>query len=525
MDKILTFIATAWAWINTSHGAITAVATVLLALGSFYVWLQKLKTSAANSPPEPKAPISHEQTIAQNKGMANLGKTVIKGPVTIHSGSTAPPVEDSGNSVPTDAHTQTIIALNREHQAQTDRLKARITQLEGKTEVPLETAAALITRARNQFGEMPDEPLLQKVMEGLDRLEQFEQDLQKNTERNIDEDEARLNAQIQAAIDGDNLDGARELMVNSLDTNRRATKKKQDELENEKRARAISASKLAIFEASTFAYAEAIALYTEAAENLTDLDDDKAGWLYIEAGKLWVTLGKLEQAKANYLKAKKSFESRLSNEPLSPEAKRGFSASLTFIGDVAVHQGKLPEALTNYVSSLEMNEALANADQSSASAQRDLSVSYNKLGDVQVAQGNLSAALEAFQKGLEIATALANADQSSASAQRDLSVSYNKLGDVQVAQGNLSAALEAFQKGLEIREALANADQSNFGALIDLGVSKYKLCLIISDDACRKRLATEIKERLAHGKAVGLQHPNLGPLLEFADQILNQVDE
>ncbi len=189
-------------------------------------------------------------------------------------------------------------------------------------------------------------------------------------------------------------------------------------------------------------------------------------------------------------------------------------------GDNAVTAGRLFEASKVFGQANFWLKQTVQENPDSYQAKRDLSVSLERIGDVQVAQGNLEAALENYKKCLAISKPLSDADPTSAYAKRFYSVYYLKIGDVQVAQGQLGEALQAYEKGLVMREELVSSDPGNFGFVIDVGVSLYKVIGVETNASERKTRAQRIKALLKPGKEAGLQHPNLEPLFEFADQIL-----
>jgi tetratricopeptide (TPR) repeat protein len=157
------------------------------------------------------------------------------------------------------------------------------------------------------------------------------------------------------------------------------------------------------------------------------------------------------------------------------ENDRDRSVASDALGDVQRAQGNLTAALKSYGASLAIAKRLAKDDPGNLEWQRDLSLSHERIGDVQRAQGDLPAALTSYRASLAIREQLAKANPSNAGWQNDLSVSHNKIGDVQFAQSNLPAALKSYGASLAIAKRLAKADSGNVEWQRDLSVAHERI--------------------------------------------------
>ena len=195
-----------------------------------------------------------------------------------------------------------------------------------------------------------------------------------------------------------------------------------------------------------------------------------------ELGNVLVVQGDLAGAKLRYQEASDILKRLSSADPSSARLQRDVSVSLNKLGFVLVAQGDLAGAKQRYQESLEIAKRLSAADPSSASLQRDVSVNLSNLGDVLVAQGDLAGAKQRYQESSEIFKRLSAESPSSASLQRDVSLSLeNKFGNVLVAQRDLAGAKQLYQESLEIDKRLSAADPSSASLQRDVSVSLTKL--------------------------------------------------
>jgi tetratricopeptide (TPR) repeat protein len=196
------------------------------------------------------------------------------------------------------------------------------------------------------------------------------------------------------------------------------------------------------------------------------------------------------------------------------------------LGGLYQDAGNLSAALTSFRTAHAIAGHLVQADPGNIEWQHDLSASHERIANVQQMQGNLPAALASYRAAQAIDERLAQADPSNAERQRALALSHNKIGDVQDEQGNLLAALASYRAFHAILDRLVQADPSNAERQHDLAVSHNYIGNVqlkqsdLPAALASYRAGHAINERLAHADPsntvrqhdLGVSHSKIGDL-------------
>ena len=237
-------------------------------------------------------------------------------------------------------------------------------------------------------------------------------------------------------------------------------------------------------------------------ERLVASAADRLDWrenlsiIYATLGRVFVDMGKRDEALATYQKSKNVIAALLSTNPGNTNWQRELSAIDNRIGDVLVSGGRRDGALAAYQDGLAIMKTLTAGNLDNMPWQRDFAVSYEKVGELFASLGKRPEALANYHQALEIMQALADKTPENSEAQRDLSLFDNKIGDLLLAMGQNDQALTAYQKGLTLIQKLATSDPANAEWQDDLSVSYEKLGdgLLRSEQA-EQALATYQKSR------------------------------
>lgn len=216
------------------------------------------------------------------------------------------------------------------------------------------------------------------------------------------------------------------------------------------------------------AYAQEIAVFRNAVEDIASTPEGAAALAKFNAGKEVEALSILDKLRAARDAARKK---RMDIESAA-EARRIATLALEARnkGKVTTRQvierfeevTKLDPHLHSdwvelcrlYTDAGNLPQALhaAKSAQKTAVNDRDLSVAFGTIGDVQSAQGDLDGALQSYRASLNIAERLAKADPGNAGWQRDLIVSYVKLSEISKNESwvkkALSVALKMQERGI-----------------------------------------------------------------------------
>jgi tetratricopeptide (TPR) repeat protein len=231
----------------------------------------------------------------------------------------------------------------------------------------------------------------------------------------------------------------------------------------------------------------------EGSEDSTRADRTTA-YAHEGLGNVFMTLGDLERAKAEYQVMHEIMSRLAASNPKDARAQRDLSASLRQLGEVAYQNRKgvpintnnivrnlsfannvlndkeLVAARTCFERALEIDRRLAAADPDDRPVCRALSESLARLGAVASLNGDLVAARTYWQQALEIVRELAAADPADAGVQRDLFASFGSLGQIARAEGDLAAARAFYEQA---RAIMPSAESSSISAQRDVALLLY----------------------------------------------------
>lgn len=197
------------------------------------------------------------------------------------------------------------------------------------------------------------------------------------------------------------------------------------------------------------AYAQEIAVFRKAVEDIAATPEGAAALARFNAGDELGALAVLDELRA----ARDAARKKRADIESAAEGRRIATLALE-----ARTRGKLTTAEV-----IQRYEAITRLDPG-------VHWDWVELGGLYKAAGNLAAAMKAAQAATNTAV-----------DDRDRSVAFSEIGDVLVAQGDLPGALAAYRKGLAIRETLAARDPGNTGWQRDLIVSYVKLSEVTGD--------------------------------------------
>ncbi len=183
----------------------------------------------------------------------------------------------------------------------------------------------------------------------------------------------------------------------------------------------------------------------------------------LSIGNVFLTSGKVGEARENYRESIRILESQFALEPTNIEVRKYLARSLSMLGQAIVRSGSLAEALENYEKALEIYQNLADENPDNNRFQRSVGIVLSYIGFVKMEMGKTEEAAENYGKWLEIEKTLVEKDRNNIEFRNDLSTAHIWFGVVLSEQGKIAQAQENFYEGVKIQEEIFAADKDSVG--------------------------------------------------------------
>jgi tetratricopeptide (TPR) repeat protein len=237
---------------------------------------------------------------------------------------------------------------------------------------------------------------------------------------------------------------------------------------------------------------------------------------FINKGNVYIILGDYKEARANFEKAKTTFEKLLEDDENNKTIKSGLARSYASLGVIFSQESNYYAALENYQKALHIYQAI---DQKNS-----VSKAYNNIGVVYKSQGNKAKALEYFQKALKI---------QEETGEQTVPVTLTNIGVIYFEQDNLAKALQYYNKAEKL---FKDSDNLRGYALLNNYLGDYYIRQNDSDKAITYyNKALTMYESLQNKFGASLALYNLGQLyydqnnyngsMKFAEKSLAYAQE
>ncbi len=183
----------------------------------------------------------------------------------------------------------------------------------------------------------------------------------------------------------------------------------------------------------------------------------------LNIGNVFLTSGKIGEARENYRASISILESQFALEPTNIEVRKYLARSLSMLGQAIVRSGSLGEALENYEKSLKIYQNLATENPANVRFQRSTGIVLSYIGFVKMEMGKTEEAAEHYGKWLEIEKILVENDKNNLEFRHDLSGAHIWFGVILSEQFKLVQAQENFNEGVKIQEEIFAADKESVG--------------------------------------------------------------
>jgi serine/threonine protein kinase len=185
-------------------------------------------------------------------------------------------------------------------------------------------------------------------------------------------------------------------------------------------------------------------------------------------GDALLAKSEVENARAEYDKARKIIVDLLASDPDSLAIQRDLSSTDETIGNLAVQQADYANAFTSYQAALATDQKIAASPSSNDHDRLQVMSEYMKLGDVKFAVLDFHAALDLYRQGKTIVEQLAAKDPKNAEYAYQLAMAHQHVGYALYPDGfpeavpeNLAPSLAEQQAASAILTRLSAADPEN----------------------------------------------------------------